>query len=145
MLATAGFYFSFVFFFIALMVDELTAINRKTDSLKRKTSNITGDIFKSDQRLSEDLEITFNTFERKDHIGKAKKQHIKINVREKRQTLKPSTAKVIQEFDESKRSSVTDSKRQYIYELPSLLSSSGPIPRQLVAVPRSAGLRTGKK
>ena len=143
MSSTSGLYFAVVAFVVLICVGQLTAINQKFDSL-HKISKIKSYRLKSDARLTTDLDNSFNTFKRKDHIGKKiRKTREKAGKREERSTVRKSSKTQQQELSHAKNNITSENtKRQYIYGSPSAILPAGAIPRQFVAYP-NAGLHRG--
>ena len=144
MCSSSGLYFAIGAFLITICVEQLAAINPKIDSLN-KISKIKSYRLKSDSRLTTDLDRTFNTFKRKDHIGqkvrKSKEIAGKRKANEVRSVVKQS-AKTQPQFSHTRNATSDSTKRQYIYGSPSVISGANSIPRRFVAYP-SPGLRTG--
>ena len=131
-----------IFWFVILMcVEQLTAINNKIDSLHKTSKIASYSRLKSDARLTTDLDKTFNTFKRKDHIGK-KNRKTGGKDSKNENTARHFAKKQPQEFSKSRNVYEDNTKRQYIYGLPSAIPSGGLIPRRFVAYSK-AGLHTG--
>lgn len=143
-----GFYVTIVGLIFLIHVEKLTAVNHRSNS-SHKPSKITSDRLKSDSKISADLDKTFNTFKRKDHIGqktkKSSKKTIKIDRDETRHTTSLSKGKREQEFSRLSNMSETsdeNTKRQSIFGVPSAISAADLMPRRFVAYSKF-GLHTG--
>ena len=146
MSSSSGLYFAVVAFVVLICVGQLTAINQKIDSL-HKISKIKSYRLKSDSRLTTDLDNSFNSFKRKDHIGKkirkTREKAGKRIISEERSAAIKSSKTQQQELSHAKNNITTENKkRQYIYGSPSAILPAGAIPRQFVAYP-NAGLHRG--
>ena len=144
MFISNGFHVTIVGLVIFIHIETLTAVHHRLNSL-HKASKITSDKLKSDSTLTADLDKTFNTFKRKDHIGeetkKTSKKAIKLDKNETRGDARQSERKRQLKF--SRISNATDTsdentKRQSIYSVPSAISAADLSPRRFVAYPKFA-------
>ena len=145
MLISNGFHVTVVVFVLLTFVEKLSAIKQKTGSL-HKSSKVASNKFKSDLRLTADLDKTLNTFKRKDHIDKkakaSSKKVVRQEVSEKKRIKNEDGLKDSQKLNVSE-TPLENNKRQYIYGAPqSMISPEGLTARRFVAYPKP-GLPTG--
>lgn len=148
MFISNGFHVTIVGLVILIHVEVLTAVHHRLNSL-HKASKITSDKLKSDSKLTADLDKTFSTFKRKDHIGeetkKTSKKAIKLEEDEaKRDARQPERERQLKFSRISNATDTSDenTKRQSIYSVPSAISAADSIPRRFVAYPKF-GFHTG--
>ena len=141
-----GFHVTVVGFLILTCVEGLTSTNQKTNSEHGSSTINDGDSINSDWKLSTDLDKTFNTFKRKDHIGKKHKQSgkktEKLQKDERRHITGLSKGDVQQQISRGQSLTLGNTKRQYIFGAPSLIPA-GAISHRFVAF-SNPGLHTGK-
>ncbi|XP_028405801.1 fibropellin-1-like [Dendronephthya gigantea] len=139
-----GFYVTVVGFLILTCVESLTSTDQKTVH-EHGSLKINDDRVKNEWKLSSDLDKTFNTFKRKDNIGKTQKKtsktEEKLHKDERGHIIGPSKGDMQQKISGTQDSTPENTKRQYIFGAPSLISA-GAIPRRFVAFP-NPGLHTG--